>query len=131
MPLPRILIVDDEPGVAYALKRLIEVVGGMDAVTAECTDDAEAALASGPVDALVLDLHLRGMRGNAFYYRACAVQPSLAERTIFITGDPSPEANDAITCTGRPLLMKPFLASSLLQLLRNVTDDTTLNARSA
>ena len=131
MPLPRIPIVDDEPGVTYSLKRLIEAVGGMDAVTAECTDDAEAELARGAVDGLVLDLHLHGMRGNAFYYRACALQPSLAERTIFITGDLSPEANDAITSTGRPLLMKPFLASSLLQLLRDATSGLEQEARSA
>jgi CheY-like chemotaxis protein len=111
---PRILIVDNEPTVGYALKRLLEARGAMQAVTVLCSDDAEAELSRGAVDALILDYHLTGMRGDAFYYRACELQPSLAQRTVFITGDPSPQANDAITSTGRPLLVKPFLVSELL-----------------
>ncbi len=117
----RILIVDDDPGVCFALRRLLESSGGMHAITAQNADAAEAELARGAVDAMVLDLHLPGMRGDAFFHRACEMQPSIAQRTVFVTGDFSPPANDAITSTACPLLLKPFLASTLLTSLRDLT----------
>ncbi|MDQ8154302.1 MAG: response regulator [Gemmatimonadota bacterium] len=115
------LIVDDDPGVCFALRRLLESVGEMRAVVAESADAGEAELARGAVDALVLDFHLRGMRGDAFFHRACEMQPSLAERTLFISGDMSADANDAMAATGCPMLMKPFLASALIARLRELT----------
>jgi DNA-binding NtrC family response regulator len=121
MAAPRVLIVDNEPGVCFALQRLLEVVGGMRTVVALTADDAEEELARGAVDALVLDFHLVGMRGDAFFYRACEMQPSIAERTVFITGDPSSAANTAIASTGCHGLLKPFVASSLLGTLRALT----------
>lgn len=114
---PRVLIVDNEPMVGIALKRLLEARGAMCAVTALSADEAEAEIARGGVDAMILDYHLTGMRGDAFFHRARELQPSLAERTLFITGDPSPRANAAITATGRPMLIKPFLVSELVETL--------------
>jgi len=121
MVAPRILIVDNEPTVCFALQRLLEVVAEMRPVVALSVADAEAEIARGAVDAMVLDLHLPDMRGDAFFHRACELQPSLAGRTVFITGDPSPAANDAIARTGCPHLVKPFLASMLIAQLREVT----------
>jgi DNA-binding NtrC family response regulator len=121
MVRPRVLIVDDDPGVCFALRRLLESVGEMRAVIAESADAAESELARGAVDALVLDFHLRGMRGDAFFHRACEMQPSLVDRTLFISGDMSAVANDAMTETGCPMLIKPFLASALLEQLRALT----------
>lgn len=123
---PRILIIDDEPGVGFALRRLLESTGELRPVVAESADAAEAEIARGAVDALILDFHLRGMRGDAFFHRACELQPSVAARTVFITGDPSPAAADAILATGCPVLLKPFLASSLLAVLRQLTAPSTL-----
>lgn len=114
---PRVLIVDNEPMVGLALKRLLEARGAMTAVTALSADEAEAEIARGGVDAMILDYHLTGMRGDAFYHRARELQPSLASLTLFITGDPSPHANDAISATGRPMLIKPFLVSELVEAL--------------
>lgn len=122
---PRVLIVDDDPGVTFALRRLLEAHGAGRVAVARNADEAEAELARGAVDAIVIDLHLYGMRGDAFFYRACELQPTIAERTLFITGDVSPAANDAITSTGCPLLMKPFLASALLAAVRELTTSMT------
>jgi len=121
MAAPRILIVDNEPGVCFALQRLLESVGGMRTVVALTADDAEEEIARGAVDALVLDFHLLGMRGDAFFHRACEMQPLLAHRTVFITGDPSPAANDAIALTECPALLKPFLGSQLIAMLHAAT----------
>jgi hypothetical protein len=49
------------------------------------------------------------------------LQPSIAQCTVFITGDPSPRTDDAIASTGCAALLKPFLASRLIGLLRDVT----------
>lgn len=117
---PRVLIVDNEPMVGLALKRLLESRGVLLAVTALSADEAEFEIARGRVDAMILDYHLTGMRGDAFFHRACEMQPSLADRTMFITGDPSPRANDAITATGRPMLLKPFLVSSLIDAMHRM-----------
>lgn len=131
MPL-RVLIVDNDPGVCFALRRLLESVGAMRAVAVENADAAEDELARGAVDAMVLDFHVHGMRGDAFFHRACQLQPSLARRTIFITGDESPSANHAIAATGCPILLKPFLASALIGLLRVQADcGDTCEVRSA
>jgi DNA-binding response OmpR family regulator len=119
---PRVLIVDNEPGVGFALKRLLESRAGMQVSIARSADEAEAEIAFGAIDAMILDYHLLGMRGDAFYHRACTLQPSIARRTIFITGDPSPAAEHAISQTGRPMLVKPFLASALIDELRIVTE---------
>ena len=120
MRSPRILIVDNEPAVGFALKRLLEARGSMRAAAVLSADEAEVEIARGGVDALILDYHLVDMRGDAFYHRACEMQPSLGERTLFITGDPSPRANDAITSTGRPMLVKPFLVSELIEALHQM-----------
>lgn len=125
MAVPRVLIVDDEPGVCFALQRLLESVGAMRAVVAHSADEAEAEIARGAVDAMVLDLHLPGMRGDAFFHRACEMQPSIAERTLFITGDPSSAARHALSGTGCQLMLKPFLASSFLGQLRHLTREGT------
>lgn len=131
---PRILIVDNDHSVCFALKRLLEAHGAAQVVTALSADDAEAELARGAVDALVLDYHLTGMRGDAFFHRACALQPSVARCTLFVTGDSAPEAQHALSRTGRPILLKPFLVSELveqLQLLVNAPAATPRVFRTA
>ena len=121
---PRILIVDNEPAIGLALTRLLEVRAAMHAVVAHSADEAEAEIARGSVDAMLLDYHLPGMRGDAFYYRACELQPSIARRTVFITGDLSARANDAITSTGCSVLLKPFAISVLIAELHRVIGAT-------
>jgi len=122
---PRVLIVDDDPGVLFALRRLLESAGAMRTMVAPSAEAAEVELAHGAVDAMVLDFRLCGMRGDAFYHRACTLQPSLAERTVFITGDVAPAANAAIAATGCPFLLKPFLTSALLAMVRDLAARAT------
>lgn len=114
MTRTRILVVDDDAGVRFALSRLLAASGDWEVAVAADADEAEALIARGAAEVMVLDLHLHGMRGDAFFHRACEMQPSLAHRTLMITGDVSPMANDAMCTTGCRYLMKPFLASKLL-----------------
>jgi two-component system NtrC family sensor kinase len=106
MRVPRILLVDDDVAVAHVLSTWLRR-SGYDVMSAGSGQDAEALLTE-RFDALVLDLRLPGMRGDAFYYLASARQPWLATRTLFLTGDISAQAEELIGVTGCPYLQKPF-----------------------
>lgn len=106
MRVPRILLVDDDVAVAHVLSTWLRR-SGYDVMTAGSGQEAESLL-SERFEALVLDLRLPGMRGDAFYYLASARQPWLSKRTLFLTGDISPQAEELIQVTGCPFLQKPF-----------------------
>ncbi len=106
MRVPRILLVDDDTAVAHVLTTWLRR-SGYDVLSAGSGQEAESLLEE-RFDALVLDLRLPGMRGDAFYYLASARQPWLATRTLFLTGDISAQAEEIIAVTGCTYLQKPF-----------------------
>lgn len=104
----RVLVVDDEPAIRHAFALLL-ARHGFEAHTVSTRDEAHAFLAEHRVDALVLDLRLRGSApGDVIFREAIARDPSLRSRTAFITGDISNEARDRVIACGCPYLMKPF-----------------------
>jgi CheY-like chemotaxis protein len=110
---PRVLLVDDDAAVAGALAALLSRAGY--AVTIGGSARVAETLLEERYDALLVDLRMPGMRGDAFYYVARAKQPWLAARTLFMTGDISPLAEDIVAQTGCPLLLKPFRAEALMR----------------
>jgi DNA-binding response OmpR family regulator len=120
---PRILLVDDETAVATVLATLLRRVG-YDVVTAGSGRDAERFLDE-RFDALILDLRLPGMRGDAFYYLATARQPWLNSRALFLTGDGSEQAEDLIGATGCRMMQKPFPIPELLAAVERLAPRTT------
>ena len=87
---------------------------------AEATD----ALRRTRFDVLLLDLRLRDGRGDALFRTAVEIDPSYRDRTLFITGDISTEAERAIAATNCPYLRKPFnitLAVHAIAALAGVT----------
>jgi CheY-like chemotaxis protein len=115
---PRVLLVDDETAIATVLAALLRRVG-YDVVTAGSGHDAEAFL-NERFDALVLDLRLPGMRGDAFYYLAIARQPALTSRALFLSGDGSEQAEQLIAATGCRTLQKPFPIPDLIAALEAI-----------
>lgn len=113
---PRVLVVDDEPSVAQVIALLLRR-GGFEVVTAGSGQDAMHLL-DDPFDAMVLDLRLPGMRGDAFYYAASARQPWLTGRALFLTGDITEQAEEVIGATGCRFLRKPFDMHVMLDLVR-------------
>lgn len=115
---PRVLLVDDDAAVAGALAALLSragyavVIGGSARVAESLLEER--------FDALLVDLRMPGMRGDAFYYVARAKQPWLATRTLFMTGDISSIAEDIVAQTGCPLLLKPFRAEALVRAIDEV-----------
>ena len=72
-------------------------------------------------DALVLDLRMPETRGDAFYYLACARQPWLSCRALFVTGDITEQAEEIIENTGCRFLLKPFRGEAMIAELRQLT----------
>jgi DNA-binding NtrC family response regulator len=103
----RLLIVDDEPSICQALS-LLFTWHGIEVVTALSAAEADHVLATSHIDVLLIDLRLRGARGDAVFRSAIARDPSFRERTLFMTGDITAEAERIIASTNCPYLRKPF-----------------------
>jgi hypothetical protein len=66
---------------------------------------------------MVLDLRMAHMRGDVFFYGAAARFPLLRRRTLFMTGDISPDAERLIAQTGCGCIWKPFPNAVLVDAL--------------
>jgi len=103
----RVLVVDDEPSLCQALAMLLGW-HGVEVVTALTAASALAILDEHQVDVLLIDLRLRETRGDALFREAVERDPTFRERTLFMTGDITAEAERLIAATNCPYLRKPF-----------------------
>ena len=103
----RLLVVDDEPSICQALALLFRW-HGIDVLTALSAAAATHMLVETRVDVLLIDLRLRDARGDAVFRAAVELDPSFRERTLFMTGDITAEAERIIAATNCPFLRKPF-----------------------
>ncbi len=117
--MPRVLIVDDEPGIRIALKRWFErqqwvVLVASDGQSAmdlllTSADDTDARL-----DAVVCDLHLPVMSGEAIVRALLDERPVLARRVLLTTGDAINDAEpESILAVHPHVLQKPFDLATL------------------
>jgi CheY-like chemotaxis protein len=105
---PRILILDDEPMVGELLQ---EILGLLDYKTKFCESPTEALalLDTEAFDLVLSDFRMPEMTGADFYDQAVAVNPALANRVVFLTGDAiSEDAQSFLATTGCRHLSKPF-----------------------
>ena len=114
-PVPHILLVDDDRAVNQVLAKVLRRSGYV-VTTAGSAQEAESLLGE-RFDALVLDLRLPGMRGDAFYFLASTRQPWLTCRALFLTGDISEQAEELIGQTGCRWLRKPFHLAEMLDVV--------------
>lgn len=103
----RVLVVDDEPSICQALALLFRW-HGIDVVTALSAADAVRILSTTRVDVLLIDLRLRDARGDSVFRTAIDIDPTYRDRTLFMTGDITAEAERIIAATNCPFLRKPF-----------------------
>ncbi len=123
--MPRALIIDDEPGIRFALKRWFERQGFvvLEAADAEQaltqiadTDDGEDSLR-----VIVCDMHLPGITGDALLARLTIERPALATRMILTTGDSVDDAALGTALANHPfVLQKPFDLVSLKAVVERV-----------
>jgi PAS domain S-box-containing protein len=112
-----VLVVDDEPAIRGAVARYLRTRGHTVAL-ADSGAAALAALAERPFDAVLLDLRMLDMSGDAVYAELARRDPRQAERVAFLSGDVhGGAAREFVEASGRPWLVKPFLLDELSALL--------------
>jgi DNA-binding response OmpR family regulator len=104
--------VDDDAAVAGALAAVLSRAGY--SVTVAANARIAESFLDERFDAMLVDLRMPGMRGDAFYFLARARQPWLGAQTLFMTGDITPLAEDIVAQTGCPMLQKPFRGTDLV-----------------
>src|SRR6185503_11908006 len=75
--LPRVLFVDDEPGVTAAFRTLLRRAP-YEVLTANSARDALGMLAAAPVDVVISDMDMPDMSGSEFLARVRAEHPKTA-----------------------------------------------------
>ena len=123
LPLPRLLVIDDEPLLCEAVQRMLT---GEVSVTI-CTDPAEGLrrllTAGGPppaerFDAVFCDLVMPGLSGIALFRALELARPELAARVGFLTGGVTTgEAQEFRERHTARVLEKPFARTGLRRLL--------------
>lgn len=123
-----ILIVDDEAEIRDLMRRVL-VREGHRVDTAVHGALALEAVATRPYDLVISNVRMPVMDGPTFYARAREVDPRLASRFVFCTGDiVSLAVRTFLLSANRPVLAKPFSISSLRELVRRILEDP-LNPR--
>jgi CheY-like chemotaxis protein len=104
----RILVLDDEPAIRDFLGRILDR-GGYEPIL---VSDGRAALEivrNDPPDAILCDHRMAGMNGIAFHEAVAAIDPELARRFVFMSGDVlNTELRAFALAHGVTLLAKPF-----------------------
>ena len=104
----RVLVVDDEAAIRAFLARILRRSGYEPIVAAEGAAALEM-IRTDPPDAILCDHRMAGMNGTAFHDAVAAVEPELARRFVFMSGDVlDSELRDFALERGIVLLAKPF-----------------------
>ena len=113
---PRILLVDDDPGVREAMSAFL-ARAGYDVSVAECGETALARAAAGPCDAVVSDLKMPGMTGIELL-EALRRQGSAVPFVLLTAYGTVQTAVAAMKSGAADFLLKPFLPAQLERILR-------------
>jgi putative two-component system response regulator len=114
---PRVLCVDDEPGLLRLVARLLERMD-LDAATAPTPTDALALFDAEHFDLVVTDIRMPGMDGHAFLAEIRARDPQVP--VIVATGHASLDnAIRALRDGASGMLIKPFTAEEFETEIRN------------
>jgi len=115
----RILVIDDEPALRTALRRLLQ--RDHDVVVADSADAGLALLDSGTFDAILCDVHMPGGSGAALAAELGRRRPELVDRLVFVTGGAlSEDDRRALAAAANPPLLKPFNAADVLAAINDV-----------
>ncbi len=109
----RLLVVDDEPLLAGMIRQFAEALGHTVGSVASA-EQALEALEEHLFDAMITDIRLPGISGEALATRVAERWPALGRRIIFISGAFHPPRS------GQRYLQKPFGQRELLALLVEV-----------
>lgn len=103
-----ILVLDDEPSIRRLLTKVLGTAG-FTPLTKAAGPEAIAAVRAGGIDAVLCDHRMAGMSGIEVYEAVVALDPGLADRFVFMSGDVlNPELRAFSRRHHVGLLAKPF-----------------------
>jgi CheY-like chemotaxis protein len=114
-PHTRVLVVDDDPAVLRAFRRVLQ--GEHEIVTARDGSEALLVVLGGTrVDAIICDIGMPKLDGPAFFSELFELRPQLMPRVVFCTGGPPNEKTQRfLERLQAPLLFKPVAAADLVR----------------
>lgn len=119
----KILVVDDERDVADLLVEML-ADRGHDAQAVYAPVDAVRLAQGEHFDAVVSDMKMPGMTGDAMMHLLVETRPSLSGRFGFVTGDSLSERVKEFLEDGvHPFIEKPIVADELDDLIRRLTEE--------
>jgi signal transduction histidine kinase len=125
------LVVEDEPGVVDLVVLLLRETGWRVDVAPGGHTGFELVQRT-RYDLIVSDVRMPEGGGEELYRNAVALDPSLASRFVFITGDTAnPQAQEFLRSTGAPVLEKPFATDTFLEVVRRLATALTASGSSA
>jgi len=130
MRATRVLVVDDEPLVASAARRLL--ARAHEVQVAHSGQTALVLLETGSFDAVLCDLMMPHMTGMELHERLTRSRPELAARMVFLTGGVfDGEAEQFLRAHAPWCMGKPFDPAALLALVasRIATADALAHCR--
>lgn len=117
-PAPRILVVDDDPGVAEFFAEVCRLAG-FDVDTAVTGTEALILLERHTYDAALLDARMPLLDGLTLYHSIEQFQPGLRRHMAFITGDVfNVDLRERLAETRAPVMEKPLRATDVIRLVR-------------
>jgi len=116
-----VMVIDDEISITNLIEESLTRSGArVDVFNSGW--DAFVRLSEQPYDVIVTDRMMPGISGEQLYHMVRSMNPELAERIIFITGDVSSEACKSFLGAGDVrYLLKPFRLRALLDVVRSVS----------
>ena len=113
----KVLVVDDEEGIRDVLKLAFEAEGHAVDVAADGSVAAQMILTK-PYDLILTDYRMPGMDGRELHAQILNLNPKLAERMVFLTGDTvNEETTSFLEKTGNRWIGKPFDINTIAGLL--------------
>lgn len=118
-----VLVVDDNFELARTYRELLEAFG-YDVTTAEDGERALEIIRQRAVQAILCDLSMPELEGDAFYEAALRVRPELRRRFVFLTGHvDNPKYEPFLTREGVRALYKPVSVDKLLAALKAALEE--------
>jgi CheY-like chemotaxis protein/anti-sigma regulatory factor (Ser/Thr protein kinase) len=114
-----VLVVDDEPAVGMAIRRVLR---HHDVTVVTTAQGALDLLAAGKdFDVVLSDLMMPGMSGMELYRSLVQSHPKIASRVVFVTGGAlTAEANAFLDRVGNNRVEKPFDSNRLRELIQKL-----------
>jgi signal transduction histidine kinase/CheY-like chemotaxis protein len=118
----RILVVEDEASVANLISDVLKDEGHYVEFTLD-SQEGLARLSRSHFDAILCDLRMPRLDGQAFYDALVQAGSPMKDRILFITGDTlAPRTRDFLEPRGLPHLDKPFLVEELVLAVHGILE---------